>query len=119
MDYASGTYASDIAKADPANPDLNLQITVYDSTTDVFVLTTDRVHILFDFSDPKNVNVVEMFIISNPSKQAVVAPTKDGTVVTFPLPQGYTNLKFQTGDWEVVMWSYHRDLQIRLLLSLV
>jgi mono/diheme cytochrome c family protein len=97
VDYASGTYASDIAKADPANPDLNLQITVYDSTTDVFVLTTDRVHILFDFSNPKNVNVVEMFIISNPSKQAVVAPTKDGTVVTFPLPQGYTNLKFQTG----------------------
>jgi hypothetical protein len=97
VDYASGTYASDIANADPANPDLNLQITVYDSTTDVFVLTTDRVHILFDFSNPKNVNVVEMFIISNPSKQAVVAPTKDGTVVTFPLPQGYTHLQFQTG----------------------
>jgi hypothetical protein len=98
VDFASGTYGSDITMVDPATPNLNLQITVYDSTTDVSVLTTDRVHILFDFSDPKNVNIVEVFIISNPSKQAVVAPTKDGAVVTFPLPQGYTNLQFQDGE---------------------
>jgi LPXTG-motif cell wall-anchored protein len=97
VDYASGTYGSDIATVDPATPNLNLQITIYDSTSDVAVLTTDRVHILFDFTDPKNVNVVEVFIISNPTKQAVVAPMKDGTVVTFPLPQGYTNLQFQDG----------------------
>ncbi len=97
VDYASGTYGSDIATVDPGIPNLNLQITVYDSTTDASVLTTDRVHILFDFTDPQIVNVVEVFIISNPSKQAVVAPTKDGTVVTFPLPQGYTNLQFQDG----------------------
>jgi mono/diheme cytochrome c family protein len=98
VDFASGTYGSDITMVDPATPNLNLQITVYDSTTDVSVLTTDRVHILFDFSDPQNVNIVEVFIISNPSKQAVVAPTKDGAVVTFPLPQGYTNLQFQDGE---------------------
>jgi hypothetical protein len=98
VDYASGTYGSDIAMVDPARPNLNLQITVYDSTTDVSVLTTDRVHVLLDFTDPKNVNVVEVFIISNPSTQAVVATTKDGTVVTFPLPQGYSNLKFQDGE---------------------
>lgn len=99
-DYASGTYGSDIVTVDPATPDLKLQITVYDSTTDTSALTTDRVHIFFDFveTDPQNVQVIEVFIISNPSKQAVVAPTKDGTVVTFPLPQGYTNLQFQDGD---------------------
>jgi mono/diheme cytochrome c family protein len=97
VDFASGTYGSDIAMVNPATPNLNLQITVYDSTTDISVLTTDRVHILFDFTDPKNVNVVEVFIISNPSKQAVAAPTKDGAVVTFPLPQGYTHLQFQDG----------------------
>ncbi len=96
-DYASGTYGSDIVTVDPATPNLNLQITVYDSTTDVSLLTTDRVHIFFDFSNPQDVQVIEVFIISNPSKQAVVAPTADGTVVTFPLPQGYTNLQFQDG----------------------
>ena len=96
-DYASGTYGSNLVTVDPATPNLNLQITVYDSTTDASLLTTDRVHIFFDFSDPQNVQVIEVFIISNPSKQAVVAPTADGTVVTFPLPQGYTNLQFEDG----------------------
>jgi cbb3-type cytochrome c oxidase subunit III len=96
-DYASATYGSDIAMVDPANPNLNLQITVYEPTTDVSVLTTDRVHLLFDFSTPGTVSIVEVFIISNPSQQAVVSPTEGGTVVTFPLPEGYTNLQFQDG----------------------
>jgi mono/diheme cytochrome c family protein len=96
-DYASGTYGSDIVTVDPATPNLSLQITVYDSTTDISVLTTDRVHVFFDFTDPANIQVIEVFIISNPTKQAVVSPTADGTVVTFPLPQGYTNLQFQDG----------------------
>jgi mono/diheme cytochrome c family protein len=97
VDYASATYGSDIAMVDPTTPNLNLQITIYEPTTDVSVLTTDRVHLLFDFTSPKVVNVVEVFIISNSSKQAVVAPTQGGAVVTFPLPAGYTNLQFQDG----------------------
>jgi mono/diheme cytochrome c family protein len=97
-DYASGTYGSDIVTVDPATPNLSLQITVYESTTDVSLLTTDRVHIFFDFTDPQNVQVIEVFIISNPTKQSIVAPTQDGTVVTFPLPQGYTKLQFQEGE---------------------
>ncbi len=96
-DYASGIYGSDIVTVDPATPDLNLQITLYDSTTDTSGLTTDRIHIFFDFTDPKNIQVIEVFIISNSSKQAIVAPNQDGAVVTFPLPQGYTNLQFQEG----------------------
>jgi mono/diheme cytochrome c family protein len=96
--YDSGTYGSDIVTADPSTPDLDLQITVYDSTTDVSQLTTDRVHIFFDFTDPRNAQVIEVFIISNPSKQAVVSTAPDGTVVSFPLPEGYSNLQFQDGS---------------------
>jgi len=96
-DYASGTYGSDIATVDPATPDLKLQITVFETTTDVSGLTTDRVHIFFDFTDPQNPQVIEVFIISNPTKKAVISPTEGGTVVTFPLPAGYTNLQFQDG----------------------
>jgi mono/diheme cytochrome c family protein len=97
-DYASGTYGSDIATVDPNSPNLNLQITVYDSTTNISSLTTDRVHVFFDFSNPQTVQVVEVFIISNPSKQAVVAASPQGTVVNFPLPQGWSNLQFQDGS---------------------
>jgi mono/diheme cytochrome c family protein len=96
-DYASGTYGSDIATVNPATPDLKLQITVFDTTTDVSVLTTDRVHMFFDFTDPQNPQIIEVFIISNPTKMAVISPTEGGPVVTFPLPVGYTNLQFQDG----------------------
>lgn len=97
-DYASATYGSDIASVDPENPDLKLQITIYDSTMDPSVLTTDRVHIFLDFSNPETVQVMEVFIISNPTNLAVVSPSEDGIVVTFPLPEGYTNLQFQDGE---------------------
>jgi len=97
-EYAAGTYGSDIVTVDSSNPDLNLQVTVFESTTETSSLTTDRVHIFFDFSDPQLAQVIEVFIISNSSKQAVVAPTEDGTVVNFPLPEGYTNLQFQDGE---------------------
>ena len=97
-DYASATYGSDIASVDPENPALKLQIMVYDSTMDPSVLTTDRVHIFLDFSNPETVQVMEVFIISNPTDLAVVSPSEDGIVVTFPLPDGYTNLQFQDGE---------------------
>ncbi len=97
VDYASATYGSDIAMVNPTTPNLNLQITIYEPTTDASALTTDRVHLLFDFSSPDVINVVEVFIISNPSNQAIIAPTEGGAVVTFPLPEGYTNLQFQDG----------------------
>lgn len=97
-EYSSGSYGSDVISVDPSTPDLKLQITVYESTSDITALSTDRVHIFFDFSDPKNVQVIEVFIISNSSEQAVVASTSNGGVVTFPLPKGYTNLQFQDGE---------------------
>jgi mono/diheme cytochrome c family protein len=96
--YASGSYGSDIATVNPDTPNLNLQITVYESTTNVSLLTTDRAHVLFDFSNPQNVQVIEVFIISNSSKQAIVSSSMDGPVVSFPLPQGFSNLQFQDGS---------------------
>ena len=95
--YASSVYGSDIVTVNPATPELNLQITVYDTTTDISALTADRLHILFDFSQPDVAQVIEVFIISNPSRQAVVSANQDHTVVTFPLPAGYSNLQFQDG----------------------
>ncbi|HEX9091724.1 MAG TPA: c-type cytochrome, partial [Anaerolineales bacterium] len=93
--YASEVYGSDIVTVNSATPELNLQITVYDTTTDISALTADRLHILFDFSQPDVAQVIEVFIISNPSKQAVVSANQDHTVVSFPLPAGYSNLQFQ------------------------
>jgi mono/diheme cytochrome c family protein len=97
-EYASAAYGSDMASVNPVNPDIALQITVYDTTTDVSKLITDRAHIFLDFSNPDTVQVMEVFIISNPTNLAVVSPSDGGPVVTFPLPEGYSNLQFQDGE---------------------
>jgi mono/diheme cytochrome c family protein len=97
VDYNGGTYGSDVATADPAVPVINLQIITYDTSADTSVLTTDRLHIFFDFSDPELLQVVEVYIISNPTNQAVVSAEPGGPVVFFPLPEGYQNLQFENG----------------------
>ena len=97
VDYNGGTYGSDVATADPAVPVINLQIVTYDASSDVSVLTTDRLHIFFDFSDPELIQVVEVYIISNPTDQSVVSAEPGGPVVFFPLPAGYQDLQFEDG----------------------
>jgi len=97
VDYNGGTYGSDVATADPAVPVINLQIVTYDASSDISVLTTDRLHIFFDFSDPELIQVVEVYIISNPTDQSVVSAEPGGPVVFFPLPAGYQDLQFEDG----------------------
>jgi mono/diheme cytochrome c family protein len=97
VEYGGGTYGSDIAMVDPTVNEMNLEVTVYDTTTDTSVLSTDRTHILFDFTDPSNAQIVEVFIISNPTNQSVVAAEEGGPVVKFSLPTGAANLQFQDG----------------------
>mgnify|MGYP001055407569 CR=1 FL=1 len=97
VDYNGGTYGSDVVTADPAVPLINLQITTYETSTDTSVLTTDRLHIFFDFTDPELLQVVEVYIVSNPTDKSVVSAEAGGGVVFFPLPEGYQDLQFENG----------------------
>ena len=97
VDYAGGTYGSDVATVDPEFPVLNLQVVIYEPSTDASVLTTDRLHIFFDFTDPELVQVVEVYIVSNPTSYSIVSSTSGGPVLFFPLPAGYQNLQFEEG----------------------
>lgn len=75
-----------------------LPLRIYDTTTDISALRTDRLHVFFDFSKTGTIQVVELFIISNPGDQVVVAGAEDQPVITFPLPEGASNLQFQNGE---------------------
>jgi len=97
VDYQSGTYGSDVATVDPASPLIDLQIVTYDSSTDTSRLITDRLHLFFDFSDSAIIQVVEVYIVSNPTNLSIVPAESGEGVVFFPLPQGYTDLQFEEG----------------------
>lgn len=95
--YAGGLYGSDVVVAKAGMDQMALQATVYETTTDTSVLMVDRAHILLEFPAPNILQVVEVFIISNPTNQAVIASEMGGPVVHFPLPAGAANLEFQDG----------------------
>lgn len=98
VDYQNMTIGSDVAVVEDATTPLTLTVTIFETTTDQSDLVVDRMHVFFDFSDPEQVQVVEVFVISNPTNQAVVAAEEGGPVVSFPLPEGATNLQFQDGS---------------------
>ena len=97
VEYQNTTVGSNVSVVEDPTVPITLTVTIFETTTDLSILVVDRLHVFFDFADPEQVQVVEVFIISNPSNKAVVAAEAGGPVVTFPLPQGATNLQFQDG----------------------
>jgi len=93
------SFNSDILHGgDIAGAEANLPIKIYDITTDLAALRTDRLHIFFDFTQPGVIQVVSLFIISNTGGQVVVAPGQEHPVINFALPEGAMNLQFQDGE---------------------
>lgn len=97
LDHGGTTYGSDVAIVEPGNDRIELPLTVYDTTTDKSVLTVDRLHVFFDFSRPDVVQVVQLYVISNPTSSTVVGDSEGDPIVEFTLPEGASNLQFQDG----------------------
>ncbi|RPJ39960.1 MAG: hypothetical protein EHM21_15220, partial [Chloroflexi bacterium] len=91
-------FNSDILHGEDINgPVAELPIQIYETATDASVLRADRMHVFFDFSQPGVIQVVNLFIISNPSDRVVIAEPRDKPVLEFEIPEGATNLQFQDG----------------------
>lgn len=96
-EYQGAAYASEDAIADGSTDEINLEITLYETTTDTSVLSADGLHIFFDFSQPGVVTVGQWFIISNRGNKVVIPAEQGSPVVSFTLPEGAQNLRFQDG----------------------
>lgn len=75
-----------------------LPVTIYDVSSDATLLHGDRLHVFFDFSDPQMVQVVELLIFSNPTRQVIAPAAEGGTILNFELPAGASDLQFQDGQ---------------------
>ncbi len=91
------TYGSDVGTVQAGQDTVDLKITVFDTTTETSSLSTDRMHVFFDFSQPGKVQVLELYIISNKGNKMVVSAEENGPVLSFTLPNGAENLQFQDG----------------------
>jgi hypothetical protein len=97
VEYNGVPYQSDYLAAEQASMTLP-DLTVYDTTTDYTTLSLDQVHIALDYSTADTVQIIEMYILTNNTKQTV-AITTDGTSIPFvKIPDGATNLNFQVAS---------------------
>jgi hypothetical protein len=95
VDYSGVTYDSTPAHFDGTVSQFDIPITVYDTTADMNVLTITQAHLQFDFSTAGQVQIMVLYVVSNPGGSAVTI-TSDGSNVPFiQIPDGAQNINFQ------------------------
>ena len=76
---------------------VDLPIIIAKTSFDSSALYAERMHVFFDFVAEDSIQIVEMYVIQNPT-DTVVIPKDDLTpVVRFKLPAGAQNLQFEGG----------------------
>lgn len=95
VEFSSATvHSSDLG----ASPTVDLPITITDSSTDASVLTAQRAHIFLDFTVDGRIQVAELFVVINPTENAIVPADSKTPGLLFDLPAGAANLQFQDGE---------------------
>jgi hypothetical protein len=88
-------YQSEPVLVSTTTTDFTLPITIYEKTEDSKVLAINQIHLIFDLSSQNEVQVTELFIVTNPGKQVVVVAS-DGTTIPFlQTPKNATGLQYQ------------------------
>jgi mono/diheme cytochrome c family protein len=77
---------------------VDLPIPVYETTSDPSGLMAQRMHIFFEYSKPGVVQVVELFIVSNPTDRVVIPKESGEPALQFKLPVDATNLQLEGGS---------------------
>jgi hypothetical protein len=95
VDFDGVTYNSAPAQFDGTLFLFDIPISIYDSTDDLSVLTITQAHLQFDFSTTGQVQVMALYVISNPGVNTVIV-TSDGSSVPFiQLAEGATSVQYQ------------------------
>lgn len=97
LNYQGAIYRSDIVELEPDLSSLDLDVEIYNTTTDHAALSMERVHIFVNFSQEDVVQFGEIFTVSNFGEKTVVAKESGDPVLVFPLPEEAQNLRFESG----------------------
>jgi len=95
--YNGIEFFSDVIQPDQTADMQNQFVRVYESSTDISQLKADRLHLFFEFLKPDVVQVVQMYVLNNPTNYLLTAEKTGVPVISFPLPDGAANLEFQNG----------------------
>ena len=101
--YDGVTYFSETVPADVKSMQVNIDVSVYESTKDLSTVQIDQMHVLFEFS-PDGLETKELYIISNKGERTVkdVYDLGEGksAILQFPLPEDADYIFFKPDDQE-------------------
>jgi len=97
-EYQGTVFASEFVTLQDGQTDIDLPVVIYEVTHDTSVLKAQQLNVFFEFNNPELVQVVQLWVISNPGEQAVAPVSFTEPVLLFPLPEGYSNLMFESGQ---------------------
>ncbi len=96
--YGGAVYRSQIVLIETEQTSLDLQVEIFNTTTDQAGLIIDRVHVLVDFTQPDIAEIVEIYILSNLGDATIVPEAPGEISVEFPLPAGAVGIGFEDGN---------------------
>jgi mono/diheme cytochrome c family protein len=76
---------------------VKLPIEIKKTSIDPSSLYAERMHVFFDFIDENTVQIVEMYVIQNPSDSVIIPKDNSSPVIKFSLPSEAQNLQFEQG----------------------
>jgi hypothetical protein len=95
VEYQGTIYASEVAHF-IEETELDLPITIFESTPDLSNLQVDRMHVIIDLPSEGLLQVTELWILSNLGDRTISSEAGDG-ILAVELPDGAANLSFESG----------------------
>jgi mono/diheme cytochrome c family protein len=97
VEYEDMFYPSDFYVTSGDDGEVSFEVVIYDTTTDTSNLVVYRTHVFFEWLSSDRVQVVHLVTISNLGSETVYTPGETEPVLAFSLPEGATNLVFESG----------------------
>jgi len=95
VEYQGVIYASEVASI-TEGAGLNLDIMIYETTTEIEDLQVDRIHVIFEVPMEGVLQVTELWILSNLGGRTIASESGDG-ILNIGLPDNAANLSFESG----------------------
>jgi hypothetical protein len=97
ISHGGAIYRSDMFEAGDETTSIQMAIEIFETTTSDENILVERIHVLADFPSPHQVQIVEIFIVSNLGDSTYVADSPGETTLSFPLPVEAESISFDDG----------------------
>lgn len=95
--YQGVLYGTEIAHLTPEGAPAEAPLTIYETTADPSAARLERLHLLLQFPSPGVVEIVELWLVSNPGDRTLATTTGEG-LLRVTLPPGAGQISFDEGE---------------------